>query len=56
MFPALTDPHVIVCPADGKVVEVHHELSGSLEGYQTKVSIFLSAFDVHVNWLPVLAL
>src|SRR5262245_60584517 len=42
-----SDPRAIVSPADGKVVKV--ERVGSV----TKVSIFLSIFDVHVNRSPI---
>jgi phosphatidylserine decarboxylase len=41
------DPRVIVSPADGRVVKV--ERVGSV----TKLSIFLSIFDVHVNRSPM---
>jgi phosphatidylserine decarboxylase len=39
---------VAVSPADGKVVHVR-----SVEGDQTRVSIFLNIFNVHVNRVPV---
>jgi len=42
-----TDPRVIVSPADGKVVKIEHV------GNVTKMSIFLSIFDVHVNRSPI---
>jgi len=41
------DPHVIVSPADGRVVKVERV------GNVTKLSIFLSLFDVHVNRSPI---
>ncbi|PYS53719.1 MAG: phosphatidylserine decarboxylase family protein [Acidobacteria bacterium] len=41
------DPRVIVSPADGRVVKV--ERAGNV----TKLSIFLSIFDVHVNRSPM---
>lgn len=45
------EPGLIVAPADGKVTEV---LATVLEGQPaTRVSIFLSVFDVHVNRSPV---
>lgn len=46
---ALTDKSVIVCPSDGKVLDVQ---KGSFEGYSQKVTVFLSPIDVHVNWIP----
>ena len=41
------DPRVIVSPADGRVVKVERV------GNVTKLSIFLSIFDVHVNRSPI---
>ena len=41
------DPSVIVSPADGKVVKIDRV------GGVTKVSIFLSLFNVHVNRSPI---
>src|SRR5262245_28120990 len=41
------DPRIIVSPADGKVVKVDRV------GNVTKLSIFLSIFDVHVNRSPI---
>ncbi|MFI5332868.1 MAG: phosphatidylserine decarboxylase family protein [Candidatus Babeliales bacterium] len=52
-IPALHDPSIIVCPADGKVISVTSRPDDGIEGYAHKVSIFLSPFDVHVNWVPV---
>lgn len=45
---------LVVAPADGKVVSVA-ELNGesSVAGTATRVSIFLSPLDVHINRLPV---
>jgi len=42
-----TDPSVIVSPADGKVVKIERV------GNVTKMSIFLSLFNVHVNRSPI---
>ncbi|HEX4998216.1 MAG TPA: phosphatidylserine decarboxylase [Terriglobia bacterium] len=41
------DPRTIVSPADGRVVRVQRE------GDVTRLSIFLSLFDVHVNRSPI---
>jgi phosphatidylserine decarboxylase len=41
------DPRAIVSPADGRVVKVERV------GNVTKLSIFLSLFDVHVNRSPI---
>ena len=42
-----TDPTAIVSPADGKVVRLERV------GNVTRMSIFLSLFDVHVNRSPI---
>ncbi|MFQ5817135.1 MAG: phosphatidylserine decarboxylase [Terriglobia bacterium] len=46
-----TGPGVIVSPADGRVLAVETVLAGNEQ--RTKVSIFLSLFDVHVNRAPI---
>ena len=44
---------VLLAPADGKVVEVVEEPEPHyLDGPSTRVSIFLSPLDVHVNRIP----
>jgi phosphatidylserine decarboxylase len=54
-----TDPKLIVSPADGLVtmitrVPAPRELRGDLgEGEFTRVSIFMSVFDVHINRTPI---
>ena len=47
---AALDDAVIVCPADGKVIAIDRLPPGE---FAQRVAIFLSLFDVHVNWLPV---
>ena len=42
-----SDPRVIVSPADGRVVKIERV------GNVTKLSIFLSIFNVHVNRSPI---
>jgi phosphatidylserine decarboxylase len=42
------DPAALVSPADGKVIEIVSQPDGG-----TRVSIFLSIFNVHVNRTPV---
>lgn len=42
-----SDPGIIVAPADGRVVRIQSE------GNQTRVSIFLSIFNVHINRAPI---
>lgn len=47
----VTTPGAIVSPADGRVLAVEET---SLEGVpHTRISIFLSLFDVHVNRAPI---
>lgn len=50
---ALSDKSCIICPSDGKVIDIVYDKDNGIEGYSQKVSIFLSAFDVHVNWAPI---
>lgn len=49
-----TGDGVVVCPADGKIVEIeeldHDEFIG---GPAVKVGIFLSIFNVHINRVPM---
>lgn len=48
-----TDLNVIVSPSDGIVIEVEDcEEKEYIEGPVTRVSIFLSLFNVHVNYVP----
>jgi len=47
------DPKAIVCPADGKILEVEDIPSAGLIPVPSrKISIFMSPFDVHVNRVP----
>lgn len=45
------EPGALVSPADGKVTDV--SIVNTENGKQTRVSIFLSVFDVHVNRSPM---
>ena len=52
------DPALIVAPADGLVTMISQvgpppELAGELSGEFTRVSIFMSVFDVHINRTPI---
>jgi phosphatidylserine decarboxylase precursor-related protein len=46
------DQDVIICPADGTIVDITDDQEHT-EGYGRKLAIFLSVFDVHVQWAPV---
>jgi phosphatidylserine decarboxylase len=41
------DPGLVVAPADGRVVDVWRD------GEETRIAVFLSVFDVHVNRMPL---
>jgi phosphatidylserine decarboxylase len=48
------EDNVIIAPADGKIVAVERVADAPLvEGETTKVSIFMSIFNVHVNRAPI---
>ena len=52
------DPALIVAPADGLVTMIScvpppPELAADLSGEFTRVSIFMSVFDVHINRSPI---
>ncbi len=49
---ALIDPKILVSPADGHVVALE-DIDDPILGAVKKVSIFLSPFDVHVQWTPI---
>lgn len=46
--------NLIVAPADGKVVSIAPAAAGGMfDGAVTRISIFLSPLDVHINRVPV---
>jgi len=46
--------NLIVAPADGKVVSIAPAAAGGMfDGAATRISIFLSPLDVHINRVPV---
>jgi phosphatidylserine decarboxylase len=49
--PIPTDPHAVVSPADGKVVQIMGEVHAGRP--VCRVSIFMSPLDVHVNRSPI---
>lgn len=50
---AQTDSNIIVCPADGKIIDLLYDSEKLPQGFAQKISIFLSPIDVHVNWIPL---
>ena len=55
-----TDPNLIIAPADGLVTMIKRVTTplefageGGLSGEYTRVSIFMSVFDVHINRSPI---
>ncbi|NIR52772.1 phosphatidylserine decarboxylase family protein [candidate division KSB1 bacterium] len=49
-----TQPNVVLSPADGKVIDIKDVFEDEyLKSKTTRVSIFLSLFDVHVNRIPL---
>jgi len=44
---------LVISPADGKVVGILPAAAGPLGASGTRISIFLSIFDVHVNRAPI---
>ncbi len=49
---AVRNSNLIVAPADGKIVAVTRDTLDASQ-YAYRISIFLSIFDVHVNWTPI---
>jgi len=52
------DPALVIAPADGLVTMISKvaapvELASDLSGEFTRVSIFMSVFDVHINRTPI---
>lgn len=53
-FFSLNDDNTIVAPADGTVVVVEEVFEGEfLNEKRLQVSIFMSVFNVHINWIPI---
>jgi len=47
------NPAAIISPADGRIIEiVREEENRFLNGPATRISIFLSVFNVHINRIP----
>lgn len=47
------DEHAVVAPADGKIIYVGPSREEHLDAESTKISIFMSVFNVHVNRAPL---
>ena len=48
------DPGSVICPADGKVIDISEVLEDDyLKQNTRRISIFLSIFDCHINRFPV---
>lgn len=48
------DPHLLICPADGRVVVVEPVMENEyFHREMLQVSIFMSPFNVHANWYPI---
>ena len=50
----ITDrPNAIISPADGLVVSVEKQYEPEFfQNHLTKISIFMSGNDIHINWVP----
>lgn len=52
--PAIDDSNAIIAPCDGKVVVIEPATDNEYLNEETiQVSIFMSPFNVHMNWYPV---
>jgi len=44
----------VLCPADGHIIAIKQEYENEyFKKEKTKVSIFMSGYDVHINWTPI---
>lgn len=44
----------VIAPADGTIISVDELFVGEFfEDYRTRISIFMSANNVHINWIPL---
>lgn len=52
--PVIDDQNAIIAPCDGKVVVIENKMEEEYLNEETiQVSIFMSPFDVHMNWYPI---
>lgn len=50
----LCDPNLVYAPSDGKVVVIEEVEEKEFLGQKClQISVFMSVFNVHVNWFPV---
>ena len=50
----ITDPDLVYAPCDGKVVVCEDIMETEVNGEKMmQISIFMSLFNVHINWFPV---
>ncbi|RLD13166.1 hypothetical protein DRI50_07685, partial [candidate division KSB1 bacterium] len=48
------DDNIVVSPCDGKVIEIDKEIESEfIQGKAIKIAVFMSLFNVHVNYVPV---
>lgn len=48
------ESNILVSPCDGKVIEIENvEETEFVQGKTIKISIFMSVFNVHVNYIPI---
>jgi len=52
-IPAILEDNLVYAPADGKVVVIEEVYLEEFDKKKLQVSIFMSPFNVHVNWSPV---
>ncbi len=53
-YPSQDTEHIVVAPADGRVVVIEEVEENSHFGdKRLMISIFMSLFNVHANWFPV---
>ena len=53
-IPAIMEDNLVYAPADGKVVVIEEVKLEEFDEKKLQVSIFMSPFNVHVNWSPVI--
>ena len=50
----VSDPHLLIAPADGRVVVIEPTTENEyFHDQRLQVSIFMSPFNVHANWYPI---